>query len=189
MSTEIEVMGEIDKSLNKLNDDEITRVITWINQKFGKSIKTKNQEIKQQDPSLENELPGIATITDSGEFKVLIRDLKANSEKEAGLRLALLTIHSYIKLTGENTVSSRKIVTPALKEWRLHTGNVRKVISDHKGIIRDGDKLSLDIHAKKEAEDFLNEINDETIVGTWKPGKYTRSTKPKQKSTAKAKKS
>ena len=184
MSIEIEVMGEIDKSLKKLNDEEITRVLTWINQKFGKSIKTLRQETEQ----IGNELPGIATVTDSGEFKVLIRDLKANSEKEAGLRLALLTIYSYTQLTGESTVSSRKIVTPALKEWRLYTGNVRQVISDHKGIIRDGDKLSLDVHAKKEAEGFLNDVKDEAIVGSWKPGKYSRSTKTKQKSTAKPKK-
>lgn len=66
-------------------------------------------------------------------------------------------------------MSSRKNLTPILKEWRLYDGNTRARLSKERGILRDGDNLSLDAHARRDAERFIEEISDPEIKGQWKP--------------------
>jgi hypothetical protein len=120
------------------------------------------------DAPQEKEFPGVGLITDTGEFKLTVRDPKAKHTNDAAVRLALVTIYVYCKLTGEKAVSSKKIVKPILEDWRAYTGNTRPVLARHKGILRNGDALSLDQHAKREAESYIKDIRDDSVTGAWR---------------------
>lgn len=133
-----------------------------------------------------NEIPGIACISDSGEFKLTVRDIKAKNAKDAAIRLVHIIVYAYEKLKKE-AVSSRKVVTPILKQWRLHTGSIRGTIANLPGIIRDRDNLSLDVHAKRDAEKYIKDVSDDTVQGKWKPS-YKGRKKVKKKKTVSKKK-
>jgi hypothetical protein len=114
------------------------------------------------------EIPGIAKVTESGELKITIRDLKASSGLNAAVRLAHIAIHACESLL-DRGMSSRNELTPILKQWRVYDGNTRAKIGSDKGILRDGDVLTLDAHARRLAEQFINDILDPSIEGRWKP--------------------
>ncbi|MCC9655299.1 hypothetical protein [Rhodopirellula halodulae] len=128
-----------------------------------------------EDELQDREIAGIALITDSGDFKLTVRNPKARNTNDAAIRLALVTIWAYMQLTGEKSVSSRKVVKPVLEDWRAYTGNTRQAISRHNGIIRNGDALSLDQHARMEAEQYVEEIRDDDIAVNWTPTARKRS--------------
>ena len=114
------------------------------------------------------ELPGIAQLSDKGDLRITIRDLKAKSALDAAVRLAVVATYAHEELTGQK-LSSRRCLTPLLKQWRLYDGNSRARLAREKGIIREGDNLSLDAHARRDAERFIEEIRNQTIKGTWRP--------------------
>jgi hypothetical protein len=116
----------------------------------------------------ETEIPGIARLTSNGDLKITIRDLKAKSGLDAAVRLAHVAIYAHEKLRGE-PLSSRRTLTPILKEWRLYDGNTRARLSKEKGIIRDGDALHLDAHSRRDAERLIQEILDDGVSGNWRP--------------------
>lgn len=183
---EFDAMKQIDQILNKLkNEDEIERVVRWVASKH--SIQVKHQpsnivdEIKyEEDVDNLKEIPGIAKLDDSGKFHLTIRDVKAKNTNDAAIRIALVSIYAYQKFTSEN-LSSRKILKPILEDWRAYTGNTRAAIASHKGIIRNGDELSLDKHAEKDAENYIKEILDEKVNGSWEPRDHSRKKKVKNK--------
>jgi hypothetical protein len=115
-----------------------------------------------------NEIPGIARLTEAGELRVTVRDLKARSGLDAAVRLAYVAIFAYQKLAGR-PLSSPTGLTPLLKTWRLYDGNTRTRLGRDKGILRSGDDLSLDAHATRDAERFIQEILDDAVEGGWKP--------------------
>ena len=43
------------------------------------------------------------------------------------------------------------------------------LLASDKGIVRDGDILTLDAHARQDAERFLQEVLGPDTVGTWRP--------------------
>ncbi|MEK6208968.1 MAG: hypothetical protein AABM64_01160 [Pseudomonadota bacterium] len=114
------------------------------------------------------ELNGIARITDNGELRITARDLKAKSGLDAALRLAHIAIYAHERLTGQ-PLSSRKGLTPLLREWRLYTGNVRAKLARERGIIRSSDSLLLDAHARRDAERYIEEILSDEVAGQWRP--------------------
>ncbi len=114
------------------------------------------------------ELPGIARLTDEGDLKITARDLKAKSGLDAAVRLAHIAIFAYERFTGQ-PLSSRKGLTPLLREWRLYDGNTRARLAKERGIIRSGDNLSLDTHARRDAEQFVADILNDEVAGQWKP--------------------
>ncbi len=178
---EIDVMKAIDESFSKLDNDAQLRVLNWASQKFcnGKIDAVANQ--KQQPLSgsgtekpdsyttLKNEIPGIARIDSDGNFHLTARDIKAKNTNDAAVRITHVIIWAYERLTGDNEVSSKDIVPPLLKQWRAYTGNTRKALSNHKGILRNGSKLSLDAHSKKDAENYVDDILNNDVTGKWKP--------------------
>lgn len=116
------------------------------------------------------ELPGIATLNDKGEFYFTLRDPKAISQNDAVKRLTYVAIRSFLQLKkGESKVSRKKIINPILSEWRVYDGNARNFLANDKGLIREGDLLSLDVHATKEADKFIKDISDQKTVGSWSP--------------------
>jgi hypothetical protein len=114
------------------------------------------------------EIPGVARLNDSGDLHITIRDLKARSGLDAAVRLAHVAIHAYHQMTGQ-ALSSSKGLTPILKSWRIYDGNTRARLAKEKGIVRTGDDLSLDAHAARDAQRFIEEILDPSIDGTWRP--------------------
>ncbi len=105
----------------------------------------------------ERELPGVAYLTDAGQLRITIRDLKARSRLDAAVRLASVAIYAHQRLAGR-PLSSRRGLTPLLKEWRLYDGNTRAKLAKERGILRSGDDLSLDARAFRNAERLVEEI-------------------------------
>lgn len=104
-----------------------------------------------------SEIPGVALIDEEGRLRITLRDLGGKTKTEKARRLVYIAIRAYGKLTGEEGVSSRQIVTPILKEWRLYDGNSRAMMASDKGIQRNGDVLRLDVPGKREADEFIAE--------------------------------
>lgn len=116
----------------------------------------------------QQELPGIARLTEAGDLKITVRNLKAKNTLDAAVRLAHIAIYAHARLT-DKPLSSRKGLTPILKEWRLYDGNTRARLAKEKGIVRDGDALTLDTHAQRDAERYIEEVLNEELTGQWKP--------------------
>lgn len=194
---EIEALGRIDTALGELEDDDVRlRVLQWAIAKYGKgsvqmptiasapirtaaaqsgvSTPSVNYHAAPQGSSNSNEIPGIAVITDAGDFKLTVRDPKAKNTNDAAIRLAVVAVYSYCQLSGESGASSRRIVKPILEKWRAYTGNTRNALASHKGIIRDGDILSLDQHAEREAEDYINQMLGDETQGSWNPASLAK---------------
>lgn len=183
---ELEALKLIDETLAELSEDECARVIQWVLSKYSNAQSShvefrENKNLQVNAISNMNEIPGIARLTDEGSLKLTIRDLKAKNTNDAAIRLVHIIVFTYEKLTDENSVSSKVIVVPILKEWRAYTGNTRNVIAQHKGIIREGDLISLDAHAKLDAEKYINDVSDDSVIGSWKPASSVKSRKKMNK--------
>lgn len=179
---EVVAMGAVAKALSQLDKEEIARVLSWASAKYGAGMtlpanggQTKpfaggfdSQPVATPYNQEAGEIPGIARLEDDGTLTLTVRDLKARSANEAAIRLAHVAIYAYCKLSGEKVASSRGIVTPLLQQWRVYDGNTRRVLKEHRGIIRNGDLLSLDAHSRAEAEQYIAEILDPSIDGKWK---------------------
>ena len=114
------------------------------------------------------EIAGVARLTDDGQLRITIRDLKAKNGLDAATRLALVAIYAHQELVGQ-PMSSRRGLTPILREWRLYDGNTRARLARNRGILRDGDNLTLDAHAKLEAQHHIEDILNPEVQGTWRP--------------------
>ena len=189
---EIQALSSIIEALEGVEDqDAINRILDYVLNKFGDENTASKPQVRQhQDEDFDdddssfgaNEIPGVALVSDSGTFKLTVRDPKAKNTNDAAIRLALVTIYAYCQLTKEKTASSKKIVKPVLENWRAYTGNTRNALAQHAGILRDGDALSLDHHATLEAEQILHDIKDPNIIGKWQPnGKKSRTSKTPSK--------
>lgn len=175
---EIDALRDAVAALSTLDDDAAkARVLNYLIAKFGPSKAaaitfSHGGHTQHMQPSANGdvtELPGIACLQDDGTFKLTARDLKATSTINAAIRVAHVAVLAYEQLTGEKQVSSRKVVVPALREYRAYDSNTRTALARHKGIIRKGDLLSLDAHSRQDAEQFVREILDPETHGTWTP--------------------
>ena len=148
---------------------------TLVYELLGKTEITKNIDIKKVNPPLPitsdelADLSTIASVTPDGHYHLVIRDLKATNAKDAVKRLVYVLIRSYTKLTNSTSVSRKDIVNPELTKWRLADGNARNYIATDRGILKQGDQLCLDKHAQDEADQFIDDINNPQIIGSWKP--------------------
>jgi len=191
---EIKAITAVNEALGSIDDPEILkRVLRWANDKFGfvpsgEIILTREISRQRDMPSVlegaTGEIPGIAMLTEAGELRLTVRDLKAKSANDAALRLAHIAIRAYQQLTGQKTMSSKNVLVPLLKDWRVYDGNTRATLARHKGIIRNGDELGLDFHAQADAEKFIKEALDNSIEGTWKPGAKARKRNAPSEKTA-----
>ncbi len=158
---------------------------TLVYELLGKNENAKKTE-SQKDiilpttPSQElDNLSSIASVTPDGSYHLVIRDLKANNAKDAVKRLIYVLIRSYTKLTNSTTVSRKDIINPELAKWRLADGNSRAYIANDRGILKQGDHLCLDKHAQNEADQFINDINNSQIIGSWKPNAIKKNRRTK----------
>lgn len=135
------------------------------------------ESIKQSQ--VEGDLSAIATLTPEGQYHSSIRDIKAKNAKDAAKRLVYVLIRSYAKLMNTPSVSRKEIINPELIRWRLADGNSRAIIAKDRGIIKQGDLLSLDQHAQNEADQYIQDINDLGKTGTWKPGMIKKQRRKK----------
>ncbi len=186
---EIEAFPKISEALGAIEDDAARdRVLRWAILKYGQKTKQELQlETIPSAPAARpvttargNEIPGVAKLMDSGELKLTVRDLKAKSTNDAAIRLAHIAIYAYETLTGEASVSGRKVLVPLLRKWRAYDGNTRAVLAKQKGLVRQGDQVSLDEFARQDAERFIEEIRDSGLQGSWQPGSNTKRRQSKQ---------
>lgn len=182
--SEITAIAAISGALKKLSDaDARRRVLSYVLARYlpdSTAVTPQAPRVSGLAPSaaapgpipvvehMQRELPGIARLTDAGELKITARDLKAKSALDAAVRLAHIAMYAHERLTGQ-PLSSRKGLTPLLREWRLYDGNTRARLAKERGIIRSGDSLSLDAHARRDAERFADEILNDEVSGQWKP--------------------
>lgn len=177
MNSEFESMQVIDKALSSLSEEERSRVLQWVGTKYGQVAQSivrpigtvvRGAELRPMSSGA-GEIPGIARIGSDGKIKLTVRDLKAKNTNDAAIRLVHVVVLAHELLTNEQSVSSKHVLVPVLREWRAYTGNTRATIATHKGIIREGDRISLDAHARQEAEEYIRQVQDDTIQGSWKP--------------------
>jgi hypothetical protein len=194
---EIAAIAAVGAALSKLDDEEARRrVIDYIVDRFAPKVAPADGAAVAEAPTsclmptyrapnvsgalaaprssvagmglVPREIPGIARITDTGEMKITVRDLKAKNARDAVVRLSHITIWAHEKLTGL-PLSSRKGLTPILKEWRIYSGNARSWLANNKGFIRSGDSLMLDAHARRDAEAYAADVVNDDVTGTWRP--------------------
>ena len=190
--SEIAAIAKIDRALSAIKDKGTRdRVLNWAISKYMTSDEGARQTHGQpnvQSPATpvvhvgKKEIPGIARLNDSGALKLTVRDPKATSANDAAIRLAHIAIHSYNELAGDPSVSSKRVIVPILREWRAYDGNTRLALARHKGIIREGDSLSLDAHSKKDALKYMAEALDDSVQGKWSPRTTGRKRPLKQAS-------
>lgn len=179
--TEFEALQLIDNAVSSLAEDERTRVLQWVLSKYGSALgQSGNTKLNfpgggtpmGQGAGINpegNEIPGIARLSPEGAFQLTVRDLKAKNTNDAAIRIVHIICLANEVLTNNLEVSSKSVIVPILKQWRAYTGNTRNAISKHRGILRNGDNVSLDAHAKKDAESYMKEIIDDSMQGKWKP--------------------
>jgi len=133
------------------------------------------------------EIPGIARLDSSGNFNITIRNPKATSKEDAYKKLTYMIIRAYLMLKpGESGISRKDVINPILKKWRLNDGNCRKFLANDVGISRDGDIFSLDVHASEEADDFMKQVLDDSVLTNWTISSRTaKKKKSKTKETTK----
>jgi hypothetical protein len=181
---EIAAMAVISSALSSLADGEARqRVISYVLARYSPSLSSSipvpatrvgtsssgysGSAAKASSNGI-GEIPGIAMLTEAGDLRITVRDLKARSGLDAAVRLAYVAIYAYQKLVGQ-PLPSPSVLTPLLKTWRLYDGNTRARLAKDKGIFRSGDDLSLDAHATRDAERFIQEILDDGVEGSWRP--------------------
>ena len=175
---ELEVMKAIDEIMQNVEDEHArARVAGWVAAKYSAAFQVSagsSASVRAATPQSAtgrvDEVPGIAKLSQDGEILLTVRDLKARNTNDAAIRLVHVLIWAAQKLTGSASVSSRRIVTPLLQRYRCYDGNTRHAIASDRGIVRDGDELSLDFHAEQRADQFVNEILDTSVEGQWRPG-------------------
>jgi hypothetical protein len=172
--SELEAMKIVGEALDNLSDPSArARVLAWVASRFGlpNTTEFKQQTMIREAPAqvTGGEIPGIARLSANGELELTVRDVKARSTLDAAIRLAHIVIYATERLKGDAGVSSKKVLVPILKDWRAYDGNTRTALARHKGIQRDGDTLSLDAIAKKEAEKYIAQVLDDSLSGAWNP--------------------
>jgi hypothetical protein len=189
---ELECMRMVDETLRSVEDDGArARVIAWLSAKYlggngsrpSAGTAVEAAYVTDERP---NEIPGIAKLSQAGDVQLTVRDFKAKSANDAAVRLAHVVIAAAAKLTGESSVSSKNVIVPLLRKYRCYDGNTRSAIAGNKGLVRDGDLLSLDFHAEQYAEKVMAEIQDPTTEGKWKPGPSKRRTAQPARATSEA---
>jgi hypothetical protein len=175
VNTEVEAMRSIGEALDGLGTAEArNRVLSWAMARFRVQASENSAEVLPAEVSppaaAPSEIPGIARLNRSGGLEITIRDLKAKSTVDAAMRLAHIVLYANEKLKGNASVSSRGVLVPILRQWRAYDGNTRSQLAQHKGIRRDGDMLSLDAIARRDAETYMKEILDPSTRGTWNTG-------------------
>lgn len=184
--SELAAIATISAAMEKIPDREARqRVLSYVADRFVGAAQEKRAHTLPSNiarardsaaavTSRQFAVGGIAQLSDTGELKITIRDLKAKSALDAAIRLALVAIYAFEQLAGKR-LSSRKSLTPLLKQWRLYDGNTRARLARERGIMRDGDNLSLDEHAKLEAQKYIDDIQNPELNGTWKPYRVRRT--------------
>lgn len=178
---ELDCMRMIEENLLALTDEAArVRVAGWVAAKYagkvahafkgdGGQVLADVEEITKS-----GQIPGIAKLSSGGEVQLTVRDFKARSANEAATRLVHVFLWATKKLIGRGSASSKVAIVPAMRKYRCYDGNTRTIIARDKGILRDGDELSLDYHAEQLAEKFVKEILDSGTEGKWKPGSTKR---------------
>jgi hypothetical protein len=180
---ELECMRVIDDSLRSVNEEAAqARIAAWVTAKYGDASATPLPATSSafsvagatgNEPRAK-EIAGIAKLSQTGEVQLTVRDPKAKSANDAAIRLVHVAIWASGRLTGQPAASSKGLLVPLLKKYRCYDGNTRGVLAKDKGLVRDGDLLSLDFHAEQFAEKVVREITDPTVEGKWKPGSNKR---------------
>lgn len=182
---ELECMKNIDDNLQAVPEDSTRlRIVGWLAAKYlGASMPSPvftavHTDVAAEEASNEvvrsGQIAGIAKLSNSGEVQLTVRDFKAKSANDAAIRLVHVLIWATARLTGATTLSSKNAIVPWLRKYRCYDGNTRWAIAKDKGLVRDGDELSLDFHSEQLAEKFVGEILDPSVEGKWKPGSTKR---------------
>ena len=199
---EIDALAAINETLERLPDDESrVRVVDWAISKFrlsstvsmaapprGQGAAVGQAGGTPQTGTTPGDFGDIIHILEDGGIKVIARDLKAASTNDAAVRLAHIVVYCVKQLQDGQKASSKAHLVPVLRAWRCYDGNTRGVLAKQKGIIREGDTVSLDQLAERRAEEIIAEIRNPEIEGKWKGGTAAKKKVSKKKAGAASKK-
>ena len=174
---ELECMRLLDQQISQVDEAARSRIVSWLADKYmaKKSAPLVAGAADQKAISIESgEIRGIAKTSASGEVQLTVRDFKGRSANDVATRLVHVLVWATRRLTDAPFASSRHSIVPALRRYRCYDGNTRAVLARDKGLVRDGDNLSLDFHANELAEKFVAEILDANVEGRWRPGATKR---------------
>ncbi|MCC7389997.1 MAG: hypothetical protein IT431_14645 [Phycisphaerales bacterium] len=195
---EIDALAAINETMESLPDDQSrVRVLEWAISKFqlsGSMSTTAAPRVPvgvvgqssgtPQTAATPGELGDIIHILDDGSIKVVARDLKAASANDAAVRLAHVVVYCVKHLLNGQKASSKVHLVPVLRDWRCYNGNTRGALAKEKGMIREGDALSLDQLAARRAEEIIAEIRNTETEGKWKGGTAAKKQVAKNKTGA-----
>ena len=175
--SELAVMAKVSEALKSLSDPRAReRVIHWAASVFQLQPPPKSEQTKSSEKFLSSdhidggrEIPGIARVTENGELHLTVRDLKARSANDAAIRIAHIALLANERLNRSESLSSKNVLVPILRKYRAYDGNTRGALAQHRGFARVGDQLSMDLHCKEETEEFMRQILDPTVQGSWNP--------------------
>jgi PAS domain S-box-containing protein len=152
---ELAAIAKSSAALEELSDGAARRrVLTYVMNRYLQETGADRRQIatiSEATPAVpgmraqeivEEDLQGLARLTEDGEFEIVISEFWASSRLDAAVRLAKLAIYAHQRLTGR-ALSSRAGLTPLLKHWRLYDGNTRARLARERDIVRSGDSLSL----------------------------------------------
>ncbi len=160
----------ISQQLELLDDAGKRRLTDWFQSKYIHSPES-TLHLFEAPPTVpsENVIDKVAYLDNQGDFKVIIRDLKADSVSEAAIRASYVLVSAYCYLMDKEEASSRNVVVPFLKKVGLYSGSMRAALKRESDIIREGDMLSLTNDGINKADKYIGEIQDNSTSGRWNP--------------------
>jgi len=133
---------------------------------------------RQEAPG--KKIPKVAKLDENGKLKLTVRikGLKAKNASDATKRLIYVALRANEMLTNTKTLHWLKDLSPLLRELKLY--RLRDVFYKDESLDREGEDgylVSLDDDARKEADKFIEEIQDKNVVRDWKPKPKSSSKK------------
>jgi len=130
-------------------------------------------------------IPKVAKLDENGKLKLTVRikGLKANGATDATKRLIYVALRANEILTSKKTLHWLNDLSPLLRESNLY--RYRAVFYSDTCLDREGEDgylVALDDDARKEADKFIEEIQDKNVVRDWKP---KPKSSPKKKTSRK----
>jgi hypothetical protein len=100
--------------------------------------------------------------------------LKANNKLDYARRLTFLFL--YLNDLEGNSKTSRSVLNSILEDSTVYDGNTRRWLANEPSISKDGDTLELNAGGRRQAQDCLKNLSNNTIVKPWLPGSTIKRT-------------
>jgi hypothetical protein len=129
-------------------------------------------------------LDGIAETDEEGNVHIIVSDLKAKNALDAAKRLIYITLFARRTLLQEQR-TARAVLNQVLTGYGLYDGNVRRLISRDKALVKQTKNISLSTAATPQVQEYITQIKDASTKGKWTPGASRKRRRAKSKNAQK----